>query len=105
MTHFFPTRRSSDLAEQVGALRGPVARRAGAIFLARDDDERGAVGLVAHRDVVDRQDFFAVARHAALDAGDHFVADADVGARAPHNDFVIAEYRRAEWWEMGCQYV
>src|SRR3546814_18217179 len=52
-----------------------------------------SVGLVAHRDVVDRQDFFAVARHAALDAGDHFVADADVGARAAHHDFVMAAAR------------
>jgi hypothetical protein len=31
-------------AEQGGALRRPVARRAGAIFLARDHDERRAVG-------------------------------------------------------------
>src|SRR3546814_19944501 len=43
-------------AEQVRALRRPVARRSGAIFLAADDDQRSAVRLVLHPRVVDRQD-------------------------------------------------
>jgi hypothetical protein len=33
-------------AEQVGALGRPVAARAGAVFLAGDDHQRRAVGLV-----------------------------------------------------------
>jgi hypothetical protein len=41
-------------AEQPRALRRPVARRAGAVFLAGDDDQRHAILLVAHRRVVDR---------------------------------------------------
>ena len=43
-------------AEQPRALRRPVARRAGAVFLAGEDDQRHALGAVAHRRVVDRQD-------------------------------------------------
>jgi hypothetical protein len=59
-------------AQQVGALGGPVTRRAGAIFLARDHDQRRAVGLVLLGNVEDRADFVAIAREAAFDAGDHF---------------------------------
>jgi hypothetical protein len=75
-------------AEQHGPLRRPVARRAGAIFLAGDDNERGAVRLVPHRRVVDRHllaartAFARVKREAALDASQHAVADADVGEGA-----------------------
>src|SRR5690606_40412986 len=36
-------------AEQAGALGGPVAARAGAVFLAGDHHQRGPVGLVLHR--------------------------------------------------------
>src|SRR3970040_785798 len=41
-------------AEQVGALGRPVARAAGAVFLAREHHQRHAAGLVLHRGVVDR---------------------------------------------------
>ena len=41
-------------AEQPRALGGPVARGAGAIFLAGEDDERHAFVLIAHGRVVDR---------------------------------------------------
>jgi hypothetical protein len=80
-------------AEQVGALRRPVARGAGAIFLAGDDDHRRAVGLVLHRHVIDRHDFIAIAAHAALDAGDHLVLDADVGEGAAHHHLMMAAAR------------
>src|SRR5262249_9793358 len=82
-------------AEQIGSLGGPVARRAAAIFLAGEDDERDALALVAHRGIVDRH---ALARrimngHAALDAGHHLVLEADIGERAAHHHLVIAAAR------------
>src|SRR5690606_1682091 len=55
-------------AEQVGPLGRPVAARAGAVFLAGNDDERRAVFLVLHRRVVDRHGLAAVLRHPAFDA-------------------------------------
>ena len=61
-----------------------------AIFLTGDDNQRRTIGFVLHRGVVDRHDFAIVARHAAFDAGDHFVLDADVGEGAAHHDFVVA---------------
>ena len=42
-------------AEQLRALRGPVARAPGAVLLAREHDERHAFVGVAHRGVVDRR--------------------------------------------------
>ena len=44
-------------------------------------------------DVVDRHGHAVVARHAAFDAGDHLVLDADVGEGAAHHDFVVAAPR------------
>ena len=41
-------------AEQDGALGRPVARRAGAVFLAGEHHQRHVLGLVAHGGVVDR---------------------------------------------------
>ena len=41
-------------AEQDRALGGPVARGAGAVFLAGEYDQRHVLALVAHRRVVDR---------------------------------------------------
>ena len=41
-------------AEKLRALRGPVARRPGAVFLAAEDDRRRALRDVFHRGVVDR---------------------------------------------------
>ncbi|MBV9288192.1 MAG: aconitate hydratase AcnA, partial [Hyphomicrobiales bacterium] len=42
-------------AEQTWPLSGPVARGAGAVFLAGEYDERNLVGLVAHCSIEDRQ--------------------------------------------------
>ena len=57
-------------AEQPRALGRPVARGAGAVFLAGEDDQRHALGLVAHRRVVDRHDLAVGLVHgdAAFDA-------------------------------------
>ena len=79
-------------AEQVGALGRPVARGAGAVFLAGDDDQRHSLLLVAHRRVVDRHHLARgnVAGDAALDAWDDLVLDSDVGEGAAHHHFVVA---------------
>ena len=82
-------------AEQHGALGRPVARAAGAIFLAGEDDERRPVRCVGHRRVVDRHRLAGrrVAGEAALDIVEHAVADADVGEGAAHHHFVVAAAR------------
>ena len=50
--------------------------------------------LIGHRRVVDRQRrAVGAAGHAALDAGEHLVADADVGEGAAHHHLVIAAAR------------
>src|SRR5690606_38649553 len=77
-------------AKQVGPLGCPVAARAGAVFLTGNDDERRAVLRVLHRRVVDRHGLAAVLRHPTFDAGNHLVANADVGEGAAHHDFVVA---------------
>src|SRR5690606_18857628 len=79
-------------AQQAGALGRPVARRAGAVFLAGEDDQRTAFRLIAHGRVVDRHRLFRgeVLGDAALDVGGDAVADADVGEGAAHHDFVVA---------------
>ena len=41
-------------AEQLRAFGRPVARRARAVFPAREHDERNLLGLIAHRGVIDR---------------------------------------------------
>ena len=43
-----------------------------------------------HGRVVDWHDFALVAAHAAFDAGNHFVFDADIGKGAAHHDFMVA---------------
>ncbi|MPL73108.1 hypothetical protein SDC9_18901 [bioreactor metagenome] len=81
-------------AEQVGALRRPVTRRARAVFDAAEDDERDARRLIFHRGVEDRRLFAVRALGvAALDAIQHLVLDADVGEGAAHHDFVVAAAR------------
>ncbi len=80
-------------AQQVGALGRPVTAGTGAVFLARDHHHRRAIGLVAHRCVIDRHDFALVLAHPAFDAGDHFVLDADVGKGAAHHHFMMAAAR------------
>src|SRR6478735_7879740 len=83
-------------AEQARALGGPVARGAGAVLLARQDDERRAGSGVALGGVVDRRLLAAVgevAREAALDAVEEEVLQADVGERASDHDLVVAAAR------------
>src|SRR5690606_35040730 len=82
-------------AEQLRALRRPVARRARAVLLAGDDEQWHAVTLVAHRGVVDTR---RLARwqelgEAAFGAGRDLVAQADVGKRPAHHHFVVAAPR------------
>ena len=82
-------------AEQRGALGCPVAAGAGAIFLAGDDHQRRAIGLVGHGSIIDGELLARreVARHAPFDARHHFVADADVGEGAAHHHFMVAAAR------------
>ena len=63
-----------------------------AVLLAREDQQRHAVGLVPHRRVVDRHQFAVglVHGHAAFDARHHEVLDPDVGEGAARHDAVVA---------------
>ncbi len=86
--------------EQLGALRRPVARGAGAVLLAGEHDQRHPLLLVAHRRVVDRQLLAVrqVHRHTAFGqrrsvGGPQQVADADVGEGAAHHHLVVAAAR------------
>ena len=82
-------------AEQHRAFRGPVARRAAAIFLAGEHHQRNAVGLVLHGRVVNRHALLRriVDGDAAFDARHHLVLDADIGESAAHHHFMIAAAR------------
>ena len=87
-------------AEQVGALGRPVARRAVAVFDAGEHDERHALGLVAHRGIVDRHvlagrivDRVAAFLDVAVRILVHEVLDADVGEGAAHHHFMVAAPR------------
>src|SRR5918992_421679 len=78
-------------AEQERALRRPVARGAGAVLLAREDDQGDAFLLVLHRSLVDGRllPIREVNGVAAL-LRDELVAQADVGEGAAHHDLVVA---------------
>jgi len=78
--------------QQVGALGRPVTAGAGAVFLAGDDHQRRALGLITHGGVIDRKLFTAGHVHgvATFLAGQHLVADADIGEGAAHHHFVVA---------------
>ena len=82
-------------AEQSRALRRPVTRRAGAVLLAGDDDERHAFGLVADGGVEDGRllAIGQVQRHAALGLRNEVVADAGVGEGPADHDLVVAASR------------
>src|SRR5690606_10083839 len=83
-------------AEQVRALRRPVARTAGAVLLARDGPEGDALGLVLRGRAEGRGVRAAdvavaeVAGRPARGAGRDLVVAAAVGERAAHHDVVRA---------------
>ena len=87
-------------AQKARALGRPVAGGAIAIFLARQQHERGLLGLIAHGGVIDRD---AVARgimggeaafgHVAVGLLVHEVLDADIGEGAAHHHFMVAAPR------------
>ena len=82
-------------AEQVRPLRGPVARRAGAVLLAGQHDRRRALGEVALGRGEDRHLLAVgqVRRPRALRAGHELVAQAHVRERAAHHHLVVAAPR------------
>src|SRR6266700_6014925 len=88
-------------AEKQRAFRGPVARAAGAVFLAAEHHGGNALGGVLHRRLVDRHLLARglMEREAALDARtvglrrNHQVLDAHVAEGAAHHDLVIAAAR------------
>ena len=82
-------------AEQQRALRRPVARRAGAVLLAHERDERDALGAIALGRVEDRDRLAGgeVRGVAALAAVGQRVAQADVAERAAHHHLVVAAAR------------
>jgi hypothetical protein len=79
-------------AEQRDALRGPIAGGAGAVFLAGQDQERDAFGLIFHRRVVDehRLAIGEVAREGTFGFGGELVAEAYVGQGAADHYLMIA---------------
>ena len=81
--------------EQHGALGGPVARGAGAVFLAGDDDQRSVIGFVAHGGVIDAHLLAAgqIQRDAPFGAGQQQITQPDVGEGAAHHDLVVAATR------------
>ena len=82
-------------AEELRALRRPVAGRAGAVLLARDHDQRRSLGEVALGRLEDRHLLAArqVHRPRPLRAGDEQVAQAHVRERAAHHHLVVAAAR------------
>jgi hypothetical protein len=77
----------------MGALGGPVARRAGAVLFAGQHHERHAGGDVLHGRVVDgicSPPWGRWQGDAALDAAQHEVLEADVGEGAAHHHLVVA---------------
>src|SRR5918999_3919898 len=75
--------------EQARPLRGPVTRRAGAVFPAGEHAQRHTLGGVLHRGVVDGLDPAVLPREPALRARREQVPQADVGEGAAHHDLVV----------------
>ena len=81
--------------QQRGALGGPVARRARAVLLPGDDQERHSVRPVAHRGVV-QELLLAVGkmnRVRSLAALDEPVSQSDIAERPADHDLVMAASR------------
>ncbi len=78
-------------AEEVRPFRSPVARRAGAVLLAGEHDQRRSLGQVALRRLVDRRLLARgqVDSPCALALGHELVPEADVGERAAHHHLVV----------------
>src|ERR1700733_2398127 len=78
-------------AQQARAFGGPVAGGAGAVFLAGQDYQGNAIGLIFFGRFEDRHFLvgWEVAGEAAFDV-DQFVAQADVGESAADHHFVVA---------------
>ena len=81
-------------AEQQRPLGRPVARASRAVFLARDRDQRHALGAVAFGSVEDRHllSVGKMRRPVALACGEQ-VAQPNVGEGAAHQDLVVATPR------------
>src|SRR5437016_12892790 len=79
-------------AQQQNALRRPITRGSGTVFLARDNHERYALSLVADRGIVDPH--LLSIRHvnspAAFSARRTLVTSSNVGKRAAHHHFMVA---------------
>src|ERR1035438_1667649 len=83
------------IAEKLWSLGCPIARGAGAVFLACEDHERHAALCVLHAGVKDGHSFALgqQARDAAFGAGRELVAQAHIGESAADHDFMIAAAR------------
>src|SRR5699024_2394257 len=82
--------------EQAGALGGPVARGAGAVLLAREDDERDVRRLVVLAGLEDRRllpTAGEVPGEATLDAVQQLVLLPDVGVGAADHVLLVATAR------------
>ena len=82
-------------AEELRPLRRPVARRARAVLLPGEDDERRAFRAIALGRLEDRHLLARghVHRPGSLGARDELVAEADVRERAAHHHLVVPSAR------------
>ena len=78
-------------AQEQGALGGPVARAAGPILLARQHDQRHALGSIALGGIEDRDHLSVGEVPGPVAFPVHqLVAQADVGKRPAHHHLVVA---------------
>ncbi len=82
-------------SQKQGALRGPVARRTGAVLLAGHHDQRNLEPLILHCGLEDRHRLAALAHGspATLRARRELVPQADVRERAAHHHLVVPAAR------------
>ena len=79
-------------AEESGAFGRPIAGGAGAVFLSGDDDEWGAVLLVAKSGIVDGEGFAGglEAGNAAFGAWGEEIFDTNIGESASGHDAIVS---------------
>ena len=78
-------------AEEASALGGPVARAAAAVLAPREDEERDALGGIAHGRVVDGHRLAGgLERREGPFSLRERVAQPDVAEGASHHDLVVA---------------